>query len=137
MSPPSQLSLGAVCVGPMDPEIVAVEEALRHAQLSADVAALDTLIADDLLFTGPDGQLATKAQDLASHASGQVRFLHHVVEELRIRRVSQHVALTAMCTQLSVNVAGTVVTGRFRYTRTWAREPNGPWRVVGGHVSAV
>ena len=41
-----------------DAELAAMEAELRAAQLSADVAALDRLIADDLLFTGPDGASA-------------------------------------------------------------------------------
>ena len=64
-------------VGDAHPAVVASEEQLRAAQLGADVAALDRLIADELLFTGPDGQLGTKAQDLESHRSGAVRLLAH------------------------------------------------------------
>ena len=60
-----------------DDEIVALEAAIRDAQLSADVAQLDALISPDLLFTGPDGQLGTKAQDLEAHGSGVVRFVEH------------------------------------------------------------
>jgi len=63
--------------------------------LTADVMALDTLIAEDLLFVGPDGRLATKSQDLDAHASGVVRFREHVPEELRIRRVGPDVAVPA------------------------------------------
>jgi hypothetical protein len=59
-------------VGDADREIVALEAMLRTAQLNADVAMLDRLIADSLLFTGPDGNLATKAEDLAAHASGAI-----------------------------------------------------------------
>lgn len=60
----------SVLVGAPDPEIVMLEAQLRAAQLTADVAALGALIADDLLFAGPDGQLVTKAQDLEAHAGG-------------------------------------------------------------------
>jgi ketosteroid isomerase-like protein len=130
-------SLAAVLVGPPDPEIVALEDALRHAQLDADVARLDELLADALLFTGPDGALGSKAQDLAAYASGQIRFHRHAAQELRIRRVGSDVALCALATELAVAVGGTLVSGRFRYTRVWAREGDGPWRVVGGHVAAV
>lgn len=49
----------------MDAEFEALEGQLRLAQLTADVDVLDRLIADDLLFTGPDGALVTKADDLA------------------------------------------------------------------------
>ena len=120
-----------------DPEIAALERELRAAQLEADVAVLDRLIADQLLFTGPDGQLGTKAQDLEAHASGVVRFRSHEPEELRVRRVGKNVAVAALRARLAVEVAGTIMRGTYRYTRVWAREKGGPWRVVGGHVSEV
>ena len=127
----------AVVVGAADPEIVALEARLRSAQLSADVVALDALISDDLLFTGPNGQLGTKAEDLAAHGSGAVRFRAHVPEELRVRPVGPDAALCALRARLEVEVGGQSVAGTYRYTRVWARESDGAWRVVGGHVSEV
>jgi ketosteroid isomerase-like protein len=137
MSGADVAAMRAALVGPADDEIVALESRLRAAQLAADVAALDALIADALLFTGPDGSLGTKAQDLAAHGSGAVRFREHEPEELRVRRIGADVAVTALRARLAVEVAGTLGRGTFRYTRVWARENGGDWRVVGGHVSAV
>lgn len=133
----SPTPMEAALVGAPDPEIVACEVQIRAAQLTADVAALDGLISEELLFTGPDGQLGTKAQDLEAHASGLVRFREHVPEELRIRRVGANTAVTALRARLAVEVAGTLHRGTYRYTRVWAREDGAAWRVVGGHVSAV
>jgi ketosteroid isomerase-like protein len=130
-------AMQAALVGSPDDEIVTLEAALRRAQLDADVAALDALIADELLFTGPDGQLGTKAQDLDAHRSGVVRFRAHEPEELRIRRVGRDVAITALRARLAVEVGGTLVRGTYRYTRVWAREDGERWRVAGGHVSEV
>jgi ketosteroid isomerase-like protein len=127
----------AVLVGSADAEIVACEARMRAAQLEADVAALERLIADELLFTGPDGRLGSKADDLAAHGSGVVRVRAHEPEELRVRRVGADVAVAALRARLTVDVSGTRVHGTYRYTRVWAREGDGPWRVVGGHVSAV
>ena len=126
--------LQSVLIGADDPEIVTLEAALRDAQLSADVA-LARLISDDLLFTGPDGQLATKAQDLAAHRSGTVRIREHTPIELRIRRLSADAALVALRAHLTVDVHGVAVEGAFRYTRVWSRE-QGQWCVAGGHVAA-
>ena len=134
---PEVAELESVLVGAGDAEIVALEAALRAAQLSADVPALARLISDDLLFTGPDGQLGTKAQDLEAHGSGVVRFRSHVPEELRVRRVGADVVVTALRARLEVEIAGNLARGTYRYTRVWARERDGQWRVVGGHVSAV
>lgn len=129
--------LNAVLVGAPDSAIVELEARLRGAQMRADLAALDALIDDDLLFTGPDGSVGTKAQDLAAHASGAVRFREHQPTELRVRRVGDDVAIVALRAQLAVEVGGTIVRGDYRYTRVWARDEARSWRVVGGHVNAV
>jgi ketosteroid isomerase-like protein len=126
-----------VLVGNADEEIVMLEARIRSAQLNADINALDELISDDLLFTGPDGRLGTKAQDIEAYRSGTVRFMEHVPEELHIRRVGENVAISALRAQLAVDVAGTISRGVYRYTRVWAREEDRVWRVVGGHVSPV
>ena len=126
-----------VLVGAPHDEIVAAEADIRAAQLNADVTALERLIADELLFTGPDGQLGTKAEDLHLHGSGAVRFRSHEPEELRVRRVGTDVAVSALRARLAVEVHGKLASGTFRYTRVWAREDGSAWRVVGGHVSAV
>ena len=43
--------------------LLACEAALRQAQLGGDVAALDRLLDDTLMFTGPDGAVYGKADD--------------------------------------------------------------------------
>jgi uncharacterized protein (TIGR02246 family) len=134
---PDVAEMQSVLVGQTAPEILALEAELRAAQLAADVAALDRLISGDLLFTGPDGQVGTKAQDLEAHGSGLVRFRSHIPEELRVRRVGPDVAISALRARLEVEVAGTLHRGTYRYTRVWAREADGKWRVAGGHVSEV
>jgi ketosteroid isomerase-like protein len=119
-----------------DPEITALEAELRAAQLAADVDALDRLISDELLFTGPDGKLATKADDLAAYRDGVMRVSSHEPEDLRVRRVGPDVAVASLRARMSGSYAGTPFTGTARYTRVWARE-DGRWRVVGGHVSVA
>jgi hypothetical protein len=110
-------SLEHVLVGDADPEIVALEARIRNAQLNADLTALENLIADDLLFAGPNGQLGTKVHDIETYRSGVVQFMEHIPEELRIRRVGIDLAITSLRAQLAVNVAGNLSRGTYRYTR--------------------
>ena len=137
MSDIDTMAFDQVLIGVADQEIVNLEARIRAAQLSADVTALNDLISDDLLFTGPDGQLGTKTQDIDAYRSGTVKFITHVPEELRIRRVGTNVAISSLRAQLTTDVAGNISHGTYRYTRVWARENDQKWRVVGGHVSLV
>ena len=119
-----------------DKEIAGLEAELRDAQLTSDVTALDRLIDDDLLFTGPGGELASKADDLASHRDRLLRFRVHEPEEMRVRRVSEDVVVVALRTRLAGEFGGQSFSGVYRYTRVWARA-GGRWRIVAGHVSEV
>lgn len=133
---PTAPGIRAALLGADDTDIVAAEDQLRDAQLRGDAAALDALIAEELLFAGPDGRLATKAEDLQAHASRLVRFIAHEPVELRIRRIGPDVAAASLLAALEVEVAGARHAGTFRYLRVWARE-GGRWKVVAGQVSRV
>lgn len=136
MNAPDIVPLQNVLVGAADPEIVALEARLRLAQLRADVDELDRLIAEELLFAGPDGRLASKAQDLEAHRSGLMRFRTHRPRELRIRAIGADVAVASLLTDLAVEVAGRTMAGTYRYTRIWQRDQAG-WRVVAGQAAEV
>ena len=113
-----------------------LEAALRSAQLNADVHTLDRLIDDALLFTGPDGSLATKADDLALHRSGAVRFASHEPSALQVQAVSSDVVVVALRTRLVGTIHGRPFAGDFCYTRVWALRSDS-WRIVAGHLSAI
>ena len=112
------------------------EARLRAAQLQSDVVALDQLIDDALLFTGPDGALATKADDLALHRAGAIKFLLHEPSDLRVRVITNDVVVVVLRTHLVGRFHDTGIAGDYQYTRVWARHAD-VWRIVAGHVSAL
>ena len=126
--------------GSMNPDIeaqvFACETRLYAAMLTSDVAALDMLIADSLLFVGPTGELATKAMDLELHRSGGTKFHELVPKELEIRVCSDQCAIVAAKVFLSGTYLGNDFAGDFRYLRVWGQGENG-WQVMGGSVSAI
>ncbi|WP_411280985.1 nuclear transport factor 2 family protein [Gemmatimonas sp.] len=120
----------------MEDTIRLLEAELRDAQLNADVDALDRLIDDALLFTGPDGRLVTKADDLALHRSGAVRFSTHIPSDLQWQQVTPAVVVVTLRARLGGLFHGQSFAGDYRYTRVWAQRDHS-WRVVAGHVSTV
>lgn len=115
--------------------IRALEERLWKAQLSADVAALDDLIAQDLLFTGLGGSLETKAADLEQHRTGALKITK--LEPLDVRvRVIPGGAITSVKMDASAVIGGKTTSAVLRYTRVWISE-GGRWQIAGGHMSVV
>lgn len=115
--------------------IAQLEEQLRQAMLSSDFAALDDLIADDLVFTLPNGALASKQMDLDAHRSG-IQKLTGVDFRERQVQIYDRVAIVTVKTDLAGTYEGADITGTYRYTRVWA-QPQGRWQIVAGHVSRV
>ncbi len=118
-----------------DDSLLTCEAALRRAQLASDVAELERLLDDELVFTGPDGALYSKADDLDAHRNGTVRITRLEASDERIQRFGD-IAIVIVRMDMSGTFKGAPFTGPFRYTRIWSARPEG-WRIVAGHVSAV
>ena len=112
----------------------AAEIALRQAQLAGDVAALDLLLDDALVFTGPDGRIYGKADDLEAHRSGAIRITMLTPSDERVQDFGSIVVVSVRM-EMQGSFQGMPFAGPFRYTRVW-RLSSG-WRIVAGHVSAV
>ncbi|NUO55031.1 MAG: nuclear transport factor 2 family protein [Hamadaea sp.] len=118
----------------MTDDLYAAERRLQAAQLAADAATLDELIDDRLIFTGPDGLLYTKQDDLAIQRSGQQRLTTVEEQELRVL-VAGTTGVTWFLGTLAGVLKGEAFSARVRYTRTWAYDGERGWRLVAAHVS--
>jgi hypothetical protein len=119
----------------LEAEIVARESALLRAMTTNDVALLDDLLHDDLLFNGPDGQTGTKAQDLANYRSGGIQLRRAEASDRLVSAIGDDVVV-AVTVALEGSYLGVRVDGRYRYLRVWKRCA-GAWRVIGGSVVAL
>jgi len=117
-------------------EIVGWEEKLTTAMLSSDVAGLDALLADDLIFTDHQGRLVSKADDLADHRSGLLQ-LHRLDVLHRRFGLFEGFAVVAVRTGLAGQYDGVPFSGSFAYTRVWRPWAGGGWQVVAAHCSRV
>jgi ketosteroid isomerase-like protein len=115
--------------------ILASEAELRSAMLAGDVATLDRLIDDALMFTGPDGAVVGKQEDLNAHRSRRLQLTRLEPSDERVT-CEGAIAIVSVRMDLAGTWDGAAMGGTFRYTRVWCQRPDG-WRVIAGHVSAV
>jgi ketosteroid isomerase-like protein len=119
----------------MQAEIIQMEERLRAAMLASDVAALDALIEDRLLFVVPNGDLYGKADDLEFHRLGETKFTK--IEQVDIRiEVYGSTAVVVMLANMAGTFKDQAFEGLSRYTRTWVCADQG-WQIVSGSVCSI
>lgn len=114
----------------------AAERRLQRAQLHSDVAALDALIDDRLIFTGPDCRLYSKQDDLTVHR--ERRQVMTKVEEQDLRVImAGPVGVTCFLGWLEGSLEGEPFAAQLRYTRTWWYSDDRGWQLLAGHASVV
>lgn len=118
-----------------DASLEGCEASLLQAQLTGDLIALDQLLDDELVFTGPDGALYSKQDDLDAYRAGAVRITRLDPSEQRVQRFGD-IAVVIVRMEMSGVFKGQAFAGPFRYTRVWRAGPGG-WRIIAGHVSQV
>jgi ketosteroid isomerase-like protein len=117
---------------PLQAQIVAVEDQLRGAMLSSNVAALNELLAPDLIFTNHLGQLLSKSDDLAAYSSGVLKIAALEPSEQTVKVLGE-VAVVSVRMQVSGTYKGAPANGDFRFTRVWARSQQEQWQIVAAH----
>jgi ketosteroid isomerase-like protein len=121
---------------PLQEQIVQVEDRLRTAMLSSDVAALNELLAPDLIFTNHLGQLLGKDDDLAAYRSGVLKVLSLEPSERHVRAWGD-VAVVSVRMQLIGTYEGAPANGDFRFTRVWTRSQQETWQIVAAHAGLI
>jgi ketosteroid isomerase-like protein len=111
------------------------EIALRQAQLVGDIESLDRLLDDELTFTGPDGLLYGKRDDLDAYRAGAIRITKLEPSEEQVQDFGD-IAVVSVRMEMRGSFQGADFGGPFRYTRIWRRS-NRAWRIVAGHVSPI
>ncbi|GAA2665142.1 hypothetical protein GCM10010400_26450 [Streptomyces aculeolatus] len=112
------------------------ERRLQAAQLASDTAALDELIDDAMRFTGPDGSVYTKDDDLRAHETGQQILTSLKEEDVQVFATAD-TGVTWFLGTLEGSVGGQPMRARMRYTRTWHRDRATGWRIIAAHASFV
>ncbi|WP_062224385.1 nuclear transport factor 2 family protein [Aureimonas sp. D3] len=116
-------------------DILACEEKLRTAMIAGDVETLSELIDDDLVFTGPMGNVMTKEEDLEAHRSRVLCIQRLDLFETAFHPLHEIIVVTTKA-RLEAIYDQNPVSGTFAYTRIWHQDEHG-WRISAGHCSRI
>jgi ketosteroid isomerase-like protein len=116
--------------------IATLEEKLQRAMLASDVAVLDELIADDLVWTMHTGFVGNKQYDLEAHSSGIFRFTKLEISDRQIHPYSDDCVVVTLKAAIDGILSGQPFSETYRFTRVWLRRQN-RWQIIAGHVSQI
>jgi ketosteroid isomerase-like protein len=117
-------------------EIDQLEDTWRDAVLKGNTAAMDSLLADDYMAITPSGTLQTKQEALESLRSGRVHFTTLEISDRKVRFYGATALVTSVATMEGTTAEGPL-SGSFRYTRVYVRNPQGAWKVVSFEANKI
>jgi ketosteroid isomerase-like protein len=117
-------------------QIERLEESWRKAVLADDFDAMARLLADDYIAITASGTLQTKDQALAALRAGALHVTSMEVTDRKIRFYGKTAVVTSLSSIAGTNADGPV-SGEYRYTRVYVRNPQGEWKIVSFEVSKI
>jgi ketosteroid isomerase-like protein len=115
--------------------VLALETAWNHAEQAKDFAALDQLLAPELVYVDYDGSIQTKQEFLAA-----IKAVDLHPEQISNEQQSAHVfgdcaIVTGIYREKGIN-KGKPYTRRGRFTDTWVKL-NGTWQCVASQSTLI
>ena len=110
------------------PDVQKLEAQRFDAMIRGDAAALDALLADDLVYTHASGKVDTKASFLDDIKAGQLRYKVIRPEDPKLSVYGDTAVATGLAS-FEVNNHGQELNMKLRYTDVWVNR-GGQWRMV-------
>jgi ketosteroid isomerase-like protein len=132
--------------GTVEQEILTQEENLTQAKRKLDIAALDRLYADDVMFTGVTGEVCGKAglmsearqgiiQRDAAAAQGKKMTASFDKEDFKVVTHGD-TAVASYRFVIQIQGEGIDIHRRYRSTDVWLKRES-TWQVIAGHMASL
>jgi ketosteroid isomerase-like protein len=108
--------------------VIDLDKKRMQAMAAKDVATLEALIADDLIYTHSSARLDTKRSLSDNMTSGKTVYTACEPSNVKAQDLGDTVVLTGEC-QIKVTVGGTPNAFGVRFTDVYARR-DGRWQMV-------
>ncbi|GAA3755633.1 nuclear transport factor 2 family protein [Terriglobus aquaticus] len=109
-------------------QILRIDDQMRTALLGADTGALDKILADDFLGISANGTLSDKQQYLRRIGRHEHQFTRIDITDRKVR-IQASSAVVVTTADVTGKLDSNPLTGTFRYTRVYSREPDGSWKL--------
>lgn len=116
-------------------EIIEYEERLRLAQLKSDIDELLLLVDDAIVFSGLDGSIIGKEDDLNLHKNPDFKISKMDVIERNIVSFDNTVVVNVLM-DAAAHFGQDIQQEKIRYIRVWHKFSNG-WRIISGNMRIV
>jgi uncharacterized protein (TIGR02246 family) len=115
--------------------ILRLEQEWQDALISADVAALDRLYAETMIYTHSNGSVDDKKSYIESLRSGTAKYQSMTRDEIKVQIFGDSAIVT--CHWQVSSVSGTKVNNtNARYLHFYTRQ-NGKWRMVAHQATRI
>ena len=108
--------------------VIELDRKRMTAMAQKDIATLNELISDDLVYTHSSARLDTKQSLIGNMESGSTVYTSVVPSDVKAQDLGDSVVLTGSC-RISVNSGGNAMNFGVRFTDVYARR-NGKWQMV-------
>jgi hypothetical protein len=119
----------------VEQELIKLENVVNDAFVKRDWAFLSQIFADDYIGTDSDGNLWTKAQEIANLKSGEEVITSAVADDFKVRVYGDAAVVNYRYIDKSQS-KGKDTSGQHRTTDTWVKLA-GRWQLVAEHVTKI
>ena len=108
--------------------VIDLDKKRMQAMAAKDIATLESILADDLVYTHSSARLDTKRSLIVGMTSGSTVYTSVEPSDVKAQDFGDTVVLTGVC-QIKVTANGTPNAFGVRFTDVYARR-NGRWQMV-------
>jgi ketosteroid isomerase-like protein len=108
--------------------VIELDRKRMTAMAQKDIATLNEVIADDLIYTHSSARLDTKQSLIGNMEKGSTVYTSVVPSDVKAQDLGDTVVLTGNC-RISVNSGGNAMSFGVRFTDVYARR-GGKWQMV-------
>jgi ketosteroid isomerase-like protein len=116
-------------------ELIELENRFNEALVRADIGVIEEIEANDLIFTDATGAVTSKAEEIQSIKSGEVKFASIKMTDTHVQGYGNVGVVTGSLAE-KAQYKNSDISGMYRFTDVWAKR-NGKWEHVAGQETLV